>query len=53
MPLINLPAGNRPSLEKKVLPKGMLTLPSSDSALNLRSASAGSATVSETENPCG
>jgi hypothetical protein len=31
----------------------MLTLPPSHSALNLRSASAGSATDSETENPCG
>ena len=40
-------------LEKKVLPNGMLTLPPSLSALNFRSASEGSATVSETEKPCG
>jgi hypothetical protein len=40
-------------LEKKVLPNGMLTLPPSHSALNRRSASAGSSTCNETENPCG
>ena len=33
--------------------KAMLTLPPSLSALNLRSASAGSSIMSETENPCG
>ena len=40
-------------LAQNVLLNGMLTLPPSASALNLRSASAGSSTCSETENPCG
>src|SRR6266702_3711114 len=40
-------------LDQKVLLKGMVTVPPSASALNLRSPSAGSATVSEIENPCG
>src|SRR5256885_4683585 len=37
---------------KKVLPNGMVTVPPSASALNLRSASAGFSTESETEKPC-
>src|SRR5689334_7278511 len=40
-------------LAKKVLANAMLTLPPSDNALNLRSASAASLTVSEMEKPCG
>ena len=40
-------------LEKKVGAKAMLTVPPSLKALNFFSASAGSSTVSVTENPCG
>jgi len=40
-------------LEKKVFANGMLALPPSDKALNLRSASAGSLTVIDTAKPCG
>ncbi len=40
-------------LAQNVLLKGMVTVPPSASVLNLRSPSAGSATVSEIEKPCG
>lgn len=40
-------------LAQNVLAKGMVTVPPSASALNLRSPSAGSMTVSEIEKPCG
>src|SRR6185312_7775234 len=51
MPNWSVPMPN--PLEKKVLLNGMLMLPPSHSAWNLRSASCGSDTVNETENPCG
>src|ERR1700688_435664 len=40
-------------LAQNVLLYGIFTVPPSAKALNLRSPSAGSATVSETEKPCG